>query len=63
MKERIRKINAIAQVNFEKAQGMLDILNDIYSLNFGWFNKRVVIFKNPNGSTAEKYANMHDAYP
>lgn len=29
MKERIQKINEVAQENFEKAQGMLEMLNEI----------------------------------
>lgn len=61
MKERIQKINEVAQENFEKAQGMLEMLNEICGTKFGWLAKRVVIFENPNGSTAEKYAHCHDA--
>lgn len=56
MKERIQKINEVAQENFEKAQGMLEMLNEICGTKFGWLAKRVVIFENPNGSTAEKDA-------
>lgn len=62
MKERIKHINEVAQENFDKAQGMLEMLNDIYGTEFGWLNKRVVFFENPNASTAEKYAHAHDAY-
>lgn len=62
MKERIKHINEVAQENFDKAQGMLEMLNDICGTKFGWLNKRVVIFENPNGSVAEKYAAAHDAY-
>lgn len=61
MKERIRKINTVAQENFDKAQGMLEMLNEVCGTNFGWLNKRVVIFENPNASTGEKYAHCHDA--
>ncbi len=61
MKERIQKINEVAQENFEKAQGMLEMLNEICGTKFGWFAKRVVIFENPDASTAEKYAHYHDA--
>lgn len=62
MKERIAKINATAKENFDKAQGMLDMFNDIYGTKFGFLNKRVVIFENPDESTCIKYAHVHDAY-
>lgn len=62
MKERIKHINEVAQENFDKAQGMLEMLNEICGTKFGWLNKRVVFFENPNASTAEKYAHVHDAY-
>lgn len=62
MKERIKHINEVAQENFDKAQGMLEMLNEICGTKFGWLNKRVVFFENPNASTAEKYAHAHDAY-
>lgn len=53
MKERISKINEVAQENFDEAQGMLEMLNDICGTRFGWVNKRVAIFEN---------SNVHDAY-
>lgn len=62
MKERIYNINEVAQENWEKAKGMLDMLNDICGTKYGWLKKRVVIFDNPDGSTAEKYSSCHDAY-
>lgn len=62
MKERIKKINEVAQENFDKAQGMLEMLNEICGTKFGWLAKRVVIFENPDGSTAERYAHAHDAF-
>lgn len=62
MKERISKINEVAQENFEKAQGMLEMFNDIYGTKFGWLNKRVVRFDNPDASTCFKYAHCHDAW-
>ena len=62
MKERIRKINETAQENFDKAQGMLEMLNDICGTKFGWLGGRVVFFDNPDASIAEKYAHAHDAY-
>ena len=62
MKERIKHINEVAQENFDKAQGMLEMLNEICGTKFGWLNKRVVFFENPDASVAEKYAHVHDAY-
>lgn len=62
MKARIKYINEMAQVSFEKAEGMLEMLNEICGTKFGFLNKRVVIFENPDGSPAEKYAHAHDAY-
>ena len=60
MKELIYKI--IHEENWEKAQGMLEMLNLIYGTQFGFLNKRVVRFENPNGSVAERYAHCHDAW-
>ena len=60
MKELIYKINH--EENWEKAQGMLEMLNLIYGTQFGFLNKRVVRFENPNGSVAERYAHCHDAW-
>ena len=60
MKELIYKINH--EENWEKAQGMLDMLNLIYGTQFGFLNKRLVRFENPNGSVAERYAHCHDAW-
>ena len=61
MQEVISKINGVAIENFEVAEGMLEVVNDIMGTKFGWLNRRVVIFDNPNASTAEKYAHCHDA--
>ncbi len=61
MVEQIRKINMVAQENFDRAQGMLDMLNEFYGLKLGWLAKRVVVFDNPDGSVAERYAHCHDA--
>lgn len=60
MKELIYKINH--EENWEKAQGMLEMLNSIYGTQFGFLNKRVVRFENPNGSSAERYAHCHDVW-
>ena len=61
MIERIKRINDEAKINWEKAQGMLDMMNEICGTKFGWLAKRVVIFDNPDGSVAERYASVHDA--
>lgn len=61
-KEMIGKLNHTAQENFEKAKAMLDGINLALGTQYGWLNKRVVFFDNPNGSTAEKYAHAHDAW-
>jgi hypothetical protein len=61
MVEQIRRINEVAQENFDRAQGMLDMLNELSGLKLGWLAKRVVVFDNPDGSVAEKYASCHDA--
>lgn len=60
MKELIEKINH--EENFDKAQGMLEMLNAVYGTKFGFLNKRVVRFENPEASTCEKYAHCHDAW-
>lgn len=60
MKELIYKINH--EENFDKKQGMLEMLNLIHGTRFGFLGGRVVRFENPDASTAEKYAHAHDAY-
>lgn len=60
MKELIQKINH--EENFDKAQGMLEMLNAVYGTKCGFLSGRVVRFENPEGSTAEKYAHCHDAW-
>lgn len=61
-KEMISKLNEIAQENFEKAQAMLDGINLVLGTKYGWLNKRVVFFDEPDASTCIKYKNAHDAY-
>ena len=61
-REQIKIINAVAQVDFPKASGMLGGANMVLGTQYGFLNKRVVFFDNPDGSTAEKYASAHDAY-
>ena len=60
-KEVIQAINLVAKVNFEVAHAMLDGWNYHWGTAYGWLNKRVVIFDNPNATVAEKYAHCHDA--
>lgn len=60
MKELIQKINH--EENFDKAQGMLEMLNAVYGTKYGFLGGRVVRFENPEGSTAEKYAHCHAAW-
>lgn len=60
LKELVYKINH--EENFDKAQGMLEMLNSIYDTDFGFLNRRVVRFDNPLGSVSEKYSHCHDVY-
>ena len=60
-KEVIQAINLVAKVNFEVADAMLEGWNYHWGTAYGWLNKRVVIFDNPNATVAEKYSHCHDA--
>ena len=60
-KEMIKKLNTIAQENFEKAQAMLEGINMIQVTEYGWLNKRVVFFDDTS-SVSRKYATAHDAW-
>ena len=60
-KDLIQALNIVAKVNFEVAQAILDECNRYWGAAYGWLNKRVVIFDDPNASVAEKYAHCHDA--
>lgn len=59
MLELIRKINH--EENFDKKQGMIEMLNLIHGTQFGLLGGRVVVFDNPDGTVAERYASCHDA--
>lgn len=61
-KEMISKLNELAQEDFEKAKAMLDGINMVLGTKFGWLNKRVVFFDEPDASTCIKYRNAHDAW-
>jgi len=61
-KAQVSTLNKIAQSDFQKAQAMLDGINLVLDTQYGWLAKRVVWFENPNGSVAEKYAAVHDAW-
>ena len=61
-KAQVQNLNETAQDDFELAQKVLDSLNLMLGTKYGWLNKRVVWFENPDASTAEKYAHCYDAY-
>ncbi len=48
--------------NFERAQGMLKMLNAICGTRYGFLSGRVVRFENPDGSVAERFKHCHDLY-
>ena len=60
-KEVIQAINLVAKENFEVAKVMLEGCNYHWGTAYGWLNKRVVIFDDPNATVSEKYAHCHDA--
>lgn len=61
-KAQVEKLNDIAKVNWEKAQGMLDGMNEILGTDYGWLGKRVVWFETlDKENVAERYAHCHDA--
>ncbi len=61
-KETIRKINEIAQDDFHRAQAMLEGINIVLDTKYGWLNKRIVFFDEPDAPTCIKYRHAHDAY-
>ena len=61
-KEMISNLNEIAQNDFEKAKSMLDGINMVLGTKYGWLNKRVVFFDDPDSATCIKYAHAHDAF-
>ena len=61
-KFQIKTLNEIAQIDFARAQAMLDGMNMVLGTKYGWLAKCVVWFENPDSSGAEKYAGAHDAY-
>lgn len=44
----IEMLNNLAQTNLEKAQGMLDGMNEILGTRYGWLAKEVVWFEDPD---------------
>lgn len=56
----VATLNAIAKEDFDKAEAMLDGINLVLGTKFGWLNRRVVFFDDPDG--ANRYANCHDAW-
>lgn len=61
-KAMVNELNTIAQENFEKVEAMLDGINMALGTKYGWLNKRVVFFDEPDESTCIKYRNAHDAF-
>lgn len=61
-KETISKLNNMAQEDFEKAQAMLEGINLALGTKYGWLNKRVVFFDEPDKSMCIKYQHAHDAW-
>lgn len=59
-KEVVSKLNDVAQEDFEKAQAMLDGINMVLKTKYGWLNKRVVFFYNPDA--VDKYKAVYDAW-
>ena len=57
-KAQVISLNELAKTNWERAQGMLDGMNEILGTKYGWLAKRVVWFEDPDGN---KYAACHDA--
>lgn len=61
-KAQVSTLNEIAQNDFKKAQAMLEGVNMVLGTQYGWLASRVVWFENPNGTVAERYAHVHDAW-
>lgn len=61
-REMISELNTIALEDFDKAKAMLDGINMVLGTKYGWLNKRVVFFDEPDSSTCIKYRNAHDAW-
>jgi hypothetical protein len=60
LQKHIHKINETAQYDWNRAQGMLDMLNDIMHTNYGWLCKRVVWSEKSKDDPAEFYGHAHD---
>ena len=57
LKELIWKINH--EEDWDKAQGMLEMLNDIYGTEFSFLNREVIWFEDPS---IKYHSICHDAY-
>lgn len=55
-KDIVRKLNEIAQEDFEKAKVMLDGINLVSERKYGWLNKRVVFYD--KGKMLDAYVNI-----
>ena len=58
LKSLIHKINS--EPSFAKAEGMLEILNDIFGTKYGFVARRVVRFDDPDFEGIAKYMHVHD---
>ena len=61
-KETFSKLNELAQLDFRQAEAMLMGINLVLGTKYGWLNRRVVYFDNPDASTCERYKTVHDAW-
>lgn len=52
----VRKLNEIAQEDFEKAKTMLEGINLVSERKYGWLNRRVVFYD--KGKMFDAYANI-----
>lgn len=58
LRDIIDNINEIAQENFDRAAGMLEMFNEIYNTKLEWYNKRVVYYESPMGIRRDAWANL-----
>ena len=56
----IRRVNETAAEDFDRAQGMLDMLNELCETDYGWLARRVVCSKAPSSNVADFYAHCND---
>ena len=61
-KETFRVLNSLAQLDFKQAEAMLRGINLVLGTKYGWLNRRVVYFDNPDASIWEKHKTVYDAW-